>query len=206
MTEHVPNAHTPEQDRAFSNIGHWIEGGIITAAGGALLTTAINEDERYDGYAGRFLLGAGGLLGMGLIGGSFHHGGPRLFFAADHQQRQHLQMAGLITLAGAARNLGSMGALISSALIARVGQMFVTHEQHGTDQAASDAKAKHQRLGRTIVAASVLGALGDVTRARAARALGALTMIAAGLQLLTYREPEGAFEGPPIAESGPSAR
>ena len=195
MTEHVPNPHTPEQDRTFSNIGHWIEGGIITSAGSALLTSAISEDERYDGYASRFLLGAGGLLGLGLIAGSFHHGGPRAFFAADHQQRQHLQMAGLITAAGAARNLGRLGTLASGALIAMVGQMFLTHEQHGTGQAAAEAKAKHQRLGHTIVAGSALGALGDIARARTARAAGALTMISAGLQLMTYHEPEGAFEG-----------
>lgn len=194
MTEHVPNPHTPEQDRILSNVGHWIEGATITAAAAALLPRPVGEDERYDLRAARLLLGAGGLLGLGLIAGSFHHGGPRVFFTSDRQQRQHLQMAGLITAAGAARGLGRVGALASNALIARVGQMFLTHEQHGTDKAAAEAKAKHQRLGQTIVAGSALGAVGDLTRARTARRLGALMTMAAGLQLLTYREPEGAFE------------
>lgn len=103
-------------------------------------------------------------------------------------------MAGLITTAGIARKGGRIGAAISSALVARVGQMVLFHEQHGTSEAAARAKSKHERLGRTILAGAALQAVGDLSRFRYPRAAGAVLMTAAGLQLLAYREPQGAYD------------
>lgn len=194
MTRHVPNPHSPEQERAYSNVGHGIEGAIITTVGLTLARAALTGDDAHDQHASRFLVAAGALLGAGLVAGSFHHGGPIRFFRADHQQRQHLEMSAWILGAGLARPQGRLGAVVSDALVARVGQMFLTHEQHGTSQAAADAKAKHERLGGTIVAAAAVQTLGDLSKRRALRSVGAALMIAAGLQLLLYREPQGAYE------------
>ena len=190
----VPSPHTPKQERLLSDIGHWIEGAIITAAGLSSLRLAMTDDERHDRHQANVLIGAGSVLGVGLVAGSFHHGGPVTFFKADMQQRQHLQMSGLITVAGVLRRLGRVGPLLSSIPVGVVGQMFLSHEQHGTDEAAARAKERHDLLGKTILTGAVVGALGDVTRWRWARALSGAAMVGAGLQLLTYREPEGAYE------------
>lgn len=195
MTGHIPNPHTPAQERLLSNIGHWIEGGILSVAGGAMLLDALgSSNDRYENADSALLAGAGSVLGLGLIAGSFHHGGPVTYFKADHQQRQHLQMAGLITGAGMSRRAGTLGRVVASGLVGKVGHMFLTHEQHGTGEAAEIAKAKHQRLGQTILAGAGTIAVGDLFGWKLVGAAGSVLMLAAGLQLLTYKEPEGAYE------------
>lgn len=193
MTHHVPNAHSPEQMRTMSNIGHWVEGAIITGAGALLAREALADREFEGRLAATLLTGAGALLAIGLVGGSFEHGGPVTFFEADHQ-REHLQMAGLLTAGGIAQRAGRIGRLLSSVATARIGQMFLTHEQHGTGQAAEVSKGKHERLGRTILAAAGTAALGEALEVRALKAASAALLLASGLQLIAYREPEGAYE------------
>jgi hypothetical protein len=193
-TQHVPHPHTPEQERILSNIGHWVEGGIITAGGALLMRDAVADGEAYREVASKVLAGAGALLGVGLVAGSFHHGGPVTFFRLDHQQRQHLEMAGLLTAGSFASRFGGIGRVLFAATTARIGQMFLVHEQHGTSPAAKKAKHRHERLGRTIIAAAATHATGDLFESRLMRALGAGLLVAAGLQLLTYKEPQGAFE------------
>jgi hypothetical protein len=194
MTHHVPHAHSPAQMRTMSNIGHWIEGAIISGAGGLLLRDALRDDKGNERLASNLLAGAGGLLGLGLVLGSLEHGGPVTFFKADHQQREHLQMATLLTAGGLARRAGRIGKTLTTLATARIGQMFLTHEQHGTGEAAVAAKGKHERLGRTILAAASLSALGEFFDLKAARAGGAALLLGSGAQLISYREPEGAYE------------
>lgn len=194
MTGHIPHPHTAEQERLFSNLGHWIEGAIITAGGALLLREAVAGSDFYGEVPSKVLAGAGAVLGLGLVGGSFHHGGPALFFRADQQQTEHLKMAALLTSGGLASRFGRFGRVLSGAGIAGIGQMFLSHEQHGTSWAEKRARRKHQRLGKTIVAAAATQTLGDLLENRPIRALGAGLLVASGLQLLTYSEPEGAFE------------
>lgn len=190
----VVNPHSPREERLLSNIGHWLEGSIITAAGVVSLRRAFAGGDAHPGHEADVLLGAGSVLGLGLIAGSFHHGGPRRFFSADMQQREHLEMSGLIAGAGVLRKIGGPAEVLSNALVARVGQMFLVHEQHGTDEAAARSKKRHEILGKTIVGAAASGLVADLTHWRSARALAGATLLAAGAQLLTYREPEGAYE------------
>jgi hypothetical protein len=194
MTQHVPRAHSPEEMRRFSNVGHWIEGTIICGAGGLLLWEALSGQRRAEKAASNLLTGAGLLLGLGLLGGSIEHGGPTTFFRADHQQREHLQMAGLLTAGGLARRGGRIGKVAAAGATARIGQMFLTHEQHGTGEAAAKAKGKHVRLGKTILAGAAAGAIGEVLGNRWLRAAAAGLLMLSGFRLLTYREPEGAYE------------
>ena len=140
------------------------------------------------------LAGAGWLLGLGLITGSFEHGGPLTFFRADHQQREHLQMAALLAAGGIVRRGGRVGRVAAAGTTARIGQMFLTHEQHGTGEAAREARGQHQRLGKTILAAAATGALGEVMGKRWLRAMAATLLTLSGLQLVAYREPAGAYE------------
>lgn len=194
MSERVPHPHTPEQERLFSNAGHWIEGGIITAGGALMLRDAVSDSDTYGEVSSKVLAGAGALLGFGLVAGSFHHGGPLTFFRADHQQREHLEMAALLTGGSLASRFGRIGRLLSGAGLARIGQMFLAHEQHGTGWAEKKARRRHQRLGKTILAAAATNTVGDLFESRWIRCQGAGLLVASGLQLLTYREPEGAFE------------
>jgi hypothetical protein len=194
LTRQVPNPHTPEQERLFSNIGHWIEGGIISLGAAAMLREVVSADAEDTRLADGVLGGAGALLGLGLVAGSFHHGGPAVFFRADPQQQEHLKMAALLTGGAGARRLGLPGRLISSLFTARIGQMFLIHEQHGTSEAAHRAKERHARLGKMIVAAAATTALSELTKSRSIRVLGALLLLGAGVQLALYREPEGAYE------------
>jgi hypothetical protein len=153
------------------------------------------EDRDVDGdLASKVLGGAGALLGIGLVAGSFHHGGPVTFFKDDHQQRQHLEMAALLTAGSLATRHGTIGRLVSGVTTARIGQMFLVHEQHGTGLAETKARRRHQRLGKTILAAAATRAVGDLIANRWIRGLGGGLLVASGFQLLTYKEPEGAFE------------
>jgi hypothetical protein len=195
MTHHVPRAHSAAQMRTMSAIGHWAEGAIISGAGGLLLLGALKPESDDDRLASNLLAGAGGLLGLGLVIGSFEHGGPATFFKADLQQREHLQMAALLTAGGLGRRAGRIGRLLTTVATGRIGQMFLAHEQHGTGEAAELAKGKHRRLGKTILAAAGLSAIGELFDVKAARAAGAALLLASGAQLIAYREPEGAYEG-----------
>ncbi len=80
--------------------------------------------------------------------------------------------------------------------------MFLAHEQHGTSWAAKRARARHKALGKTILAAALAQVVRDLTDSQWIRATGGTLLIAAGLQLLTYREPEGAFEATDRAALG----
>ena len=194
MTEHVTNPHTPEEMRRFSNIGHIVEGAVVTLAAAASAIAAMADNEPRARSADRLLISGGGLLGLGLVAASVEHGGPRAFFAADVQQRQHLQMASLLCVAGATKRHGLVGRLTSSCATGAIGWMFLTHEQHGTDEAARIARERHRLLGGTIVAAAGMDALGGVLRKRALGIAAAAGLLAAGLQLGSYREPPEAYE------------
>ncbi len=108
MMEHVPQPHTPEEQRLFSNIGHWLEGGIITSGGVVVLRDALSARDGHSDGPATVLAGAGSLLGLGLVAASFHHGGPLTFFRVDHQQRQHLEMAAILTTGSLAARLGKL--------------------------------------------------------------------------------------------------
>lgn len=179
----------------MSNVGHWVEGGLIAAGGALLLRDALSDGEGSGPNPHTFLATAGGLLALALVGGSFHHGGPATFFKNDAQQREHLQMAALVTAGSLAPRVGPAGDVLSGLATARIGQMFLTHEQHGTNEAARKARAKHQRLGKTILGGALFKTMGELFGNRVARAAGAGLLIVSGVLLLSYREPEGAFEG-----------
>jgi hypothetical protein len=178
-------------------VGHWVEGAVLAAAGGLALLDALRPELEWPRrWWPRVALGAGLALGALILGGSIHHGGPRLYLRHEHQDREHLQMAGLAAVGGLVEQLGDGAAAragMPAALIG-IGALFLGHEQHGTGEARDRAERTHKRLGRSLVAAG---------GARAADGFGlpgpwryvwpTLTLAVAG-QLIAYREPAGAFE------------
>lgn len=192
-----PNPHSARERRLLSNVGHWIEGAVLGASGGLALADALRPDLGWPGrWSPRLATGAGAVLGVGILAGTFHHGGPRRYLRHEHQDREHLRMAALISAGGAAESYVQtrVGGLGGATALAGVGAMFLTHEQHGTGEALRRSRATHMRLGASLIAAggtkaaSALGVPGPWQYVWPALALGV------SAQLLAYREPEGAYE------------
>lgn len=192
-----PNAHTPQDRRLLSNVGHWVEGGVLAGSSALALADAVRPTLGWPGrWSPRFSLAAGVVLGGGILAGTLHHGGPRAYLRAELQDREHLKMAGVIAAGGLVESRDPLGLarLGGAASLATVGAMFLGHEQHGTGEALAQSVATHRRLGMSLVAA------GAAKAAHALRAPGpwhvAWPILALGVaaQLVAYREPEGAYE------------
>ena len=192
-----PNEHTPEERRKLSNLGHWLEGGVLAAAAGLALLDAVEPELGWPRrWAPRIASGAGVALGGFILVGSLHHGGPRIYLRHEHQDRQHLEMAALIAVGGGVEAAGDKwrSRLGLAGALAGTGALFLAHEQHGTGDARAQAERTHRRLGYSLIAAGA---------AKTADSFGArgpwhlvwpvLGLAVAG-QLLAYREPVGAYE------------
>ena len=192
-----PNPHSPEERRLLSNVGHWVEGGVLAASSGLALLDAVRPRLGWPGrWSPKFSLAAGALLGGGILAGTLHHGGPRTYLRHEHQDLEHLKMAGVIAAGGLveARDPGGIGGLGGAASLVAIGAMFLRHEQHGTGEALERSLAAHRRLGMSLMAA------GAGKAAHALRVPGPwdvvwpLLALGVAAQLLGYREPEGAYE------------
>jgi hypothetical protein len=203
----VPPWHTPDEMQQISNLAHWVEGAVLALA--ALIALA-----QAAGYLGgpraRYLwpgvvLTAGiFLLGYLLIP---HHGlgltrEQWAFVFGDPQQRQHVVLAALAVLGGAAElayragRLDGWGWQLAWPLAAAViGGMFALHTQHGVHEAVARAVLMHRVLGSLLIATGVLrvAELLWVPRASWLAFAWGLTLLAAAALLVLYREPEGAY-------------
>jgi hypothetical protein len=190
--------HTPEDMRRLSNLGHWIEGAFMAATGILALGDAARGDGRTWPAAAA---GGGTLLAAGLLAASGHHGGPRRFLQTDRQQRQHV-LIGVALTGGALAELAAGDQkpaplrAVWPSVLAGVGASFLTHQQHGTAEALERSLRFHRTLGATLVAAGLARALELATAWRPLRFAWPSLMLGAAAQLLTYREPEGAYEPP----------
>lgn len=199
--------HSPQEMRFLSNLGHWIEGGIL--AGVALIALL-----RVSGFLGDtvskylwpgFVLLAGVTLAAFML---LHHGLARVgpsweFVTSDPQQRQHFVMALLLFGAGAAELLresrgatGSGWGFVWPAVLVVIGILFMVHKQHGNEAAVSWAATVHRYLGLLLVSAGLARAA-EVMFNSTARWLAfswAVLLLLSALLLLAYREPQGAYE------------
>ena len=192
-----PNPHSPGERRLLSNVGHWVEGGVLAATSGLALLDTVRPELGWPGrWSPRFSLVAGAALGGGILAGTLHHGGPRAYLREEHQDREHMKMAAVITAGGLVESRGApaIGGVGGAAALAAIGAMFLSHEQHGTGEALKQSIATHRRLGTSLIAAGA---------AKAAHALGTpgpwgvvwpAVGLAVAAQLVAYREPEGAYE------------
>jgi hypothetical protein len=203
----VPPFHTADEMRNISDLAHRVEGAVLGLAAVVALAQATG---RYTTRRARLawpalILAAGVFLLAYLL---LPHHGPGLaraqwaFVFGDPQQRQHLALALLVTLGGAAelvhrtgRVRGPVWALAWPTAAALVGVTFAVHTQHGTGEAVDRAVLIHRVLGALLIATGALKAA-EVRWAARVRWLAfpwTLTLLAGAALLALYREPEGAY-------------
>ena len=194
--------HSPEQLRLLSNLGHWVEGGLLSIVSILMFVErmGIVKSLRFRYIWPVILVSAGVFLplfmlthhGLSMVHESFH------IVTQDPQQFQHLMMALLLMAAGLTRILYLKGVvknlfwdLVRPLCFFTMGLMFLMHSQHGTVEAVSWAVTVHKYLGLIIVLSSLFQIAG-ITYApegRGAVAVGAILLLCAGIFLLSYTEP-----------------
>ena len=192
-----PNPHSPSERRTLSNVGHWIEGGVLAVSGGLALVDAVRPELGWPGrWSPRFSLAAGVVLGGGILAGTLHHGGPRAYLSHEHQDLEHIKMAAVIAAGGLveSRDHRGLGRLGGAGSLAAIGTMFLRHEQHGTGEALEQSLTAHRRLGTSLIAAGAAKAAHAVRLPGPWALVWPLAALFVAAQLVTYREPEGAYE------------
>jgi uncharacterized membrane protein HdeD (DUF308 family) len=204
----LPPWHTPEEMRQISNLAHWIEGAVLGSA--ALLALVAASGRPAADRARRawpaLVLTAGILLFGYLV--FPHHGLNRTreqwaFVFGDPQQRQHVLLAMLAALGGAAELFHRTGRLRSRAwqlvwpaATITAGLLFALHTQHGTGDAVARAILIHRVLGSLLVGVGVLKVADAFSERRRPWLAFAwpLALLGAAILLASYREPAGAYE------------
>lgn len=208
--------HTPEEMRTLSNVGHWIEGGIIAIVGFLALLEAtqyLPSDSSTFAWPAFVLLAGLALPAYMLL----HHGLDRVraswrFVMGDSQQRQHFFMAVLLLVAGLAEMSQRMrgGGAVSFDLVwpmalGAIGGLFLVHTQHGSHEAVSWAMRVHRYLGLVLIAAGLarLGQLVWLSMAPWLAFVWPVLLLLAAILLVSYREPAGAYEEEAPRSHGP---
>lgn len=197
MSAPYPNPHSPDERRLLSNIGHVAEGGILGVASGLALADAVNPDLDWPGrWWPRVVAGAGVALGGFILVGSAHHGGPRRYLKHEHQDRQHVEMAALVAAGGLIEVLAPARVREFGwpAAMTAVGTMFVTHEQHGDDEARRKSERTHRILGASSIATGAAKAAAALRLPGPWKLAWPIAGIVTSAQLVAYREPTGAYE------------
>lgn len=115
----------------------------------------------------------------------------------DAQQRQHTLIAALVMAGGVLELISPSGSPLSytwPGALLLIGFLFLVHKQHGTSEAAAKAVRQHRILGLTIMFSGFLRAIEVFNQSSAFGILWSIALLAAAIQLITYREPEGAYE------------
>lgn len=204
-----PLFHTAEELQFLSNLGHWVEGGILAVVAVIAFLQAIN----YSKLAQKKYLWPGLVLFAGIflwifivVLQPFYHGWANTltawgFILKDTQERQHLIMATLLILGGWAelkyrKNPDSHGYLQSAwpVILAAIGVMFILHPQHGTNEAMAKAHMFHQYLGFVFISAGVLKKVETKSQKRWLKFAWIIPLAIAAIMLMSYREPEGAYQ------------
>lgn len=208
----LPALHTPEEMQRISNLAHVLEGAVIAAASLLMIAESRGGLRRGGGrYAWPLLLVGAGvfLLGYLLIP---HHGlelarAQWRWVFADPQQRQHMLLAALVAT-GAGGELawrsnrahGLIWRLAWPATTALIGLVFTLHAQHGTDAAVEQATTIHRALGVVLLLSAAFRAAAVFSREhpRSARLelSAGIALFVAGVLLVVYREPPGAYAPP----------
>lgn len=196
MKQHSFVSHTPEEMRRLSNLAHIIEGALIAIVG--LLTLLGNLGVfTWVSLAWPILVLISGIVLLFLLY-PLHPMSEWGLIWRDAQQRQHTIIAIAIAIAGGADLLSSASPALDYAWPAAIiltGGLFLFHAQHGTSEAAARAVRQHRALGITLILAGLLNFIVILSEARLAAILWPVVLLIAAVQLLLYREPEGAYEG-----------
>ncbi len=196
--------HTLEELIYLSNLAHWIEGGLFSAV---VIIAFVQATGIYRAswlkYVWPSLILAAGLF-LPIFSFSHHWNEMELAFKAtiyDAQQRQHLYIAIIVTVAAALEfysiktdKLWAKVAFPAGLLI--IGLLFLAHQQHGTSEAVMNAVIIHRYLGASLILAGIfrmVEVLGKSKMKLAAYLWMIFLAVASGL-LISYREPEGAYQ------------
>lgn len=206
MRTHRAGSHTPDELRRASDLAHRVEGVLLLMI--AVLAIAGNVfGTAWPSIAWRVLVLMAGLL-LFLAIYPTHPVGDWPLIWRDPQQRQHTTIALTLLAAGTAElfrsSPGGLGWVWPGAL-ALIGVLFLTHAQHGTGQAVRRAVRRHRFLGATLILAGLIAAAAVWASNASLAVLWPAVLLAAALQLLVYREPEGAYETAHASHDGGSA-
>ena len=192
--------HTPEELAFYSNVAHWIEGVIF------LIVAMIVLLQIFGYLKNRLYLWPSLILIAGLflpIFSYIHHlDEPGLAWQAtiyDPQQRQHMFMAILMSIAGFSelRRLKyreSLWKFLLPGVLATIGILFLTHPQHGTSEAVMQAALIHKYLGSVLVLSGVFRGVEMLQpNQKWLKYPWVIFLTIAGILLISYREPEGAY-------------
>lgn len=201
--------HTVAEMQFYSSLGHWIEGGIL----GIVAIIALLEALGYLRFKARKYLWPGLVLFAGIFLWMmifflqpFYHGWGNAipiwrFILNDPQQRQHLIMGTLLALGGWAEIKYRQNPVTHDFLknawaivLAAIGLMFILHPQHGTGEAIAKAHMFHQYLGTTLILAGVLKKASLESKRQWLAFIWLLPLAISAVMLMTYHEPEGAYE------------
>jgi hypothetical protein len=213
LIQGVPAWHTAEEMQLFSNVAHSIEGVIVVAAGMIALAQAfgrMKSGSRRGAWPmlAMLVLSAGLFLFLYLLvpwHGLAMADDQWAFIFSDPQQRQHFLIAVLLTVGGISE-LNARRGLFPLMLIG-LGVVFLVHQQHGESAAVARAVLVHQCLGVLFVIAGLASLVSEVKpKARWAAITWPVALVLAGLLLLMYREPAGAYHHESVKKPIPRVR
>ena len=196
MKQHSFLSHTPEEMRRLSNLGHIVEGALFAIVGLFALVEKLGSFNWASSAWPILILVSGVVLLLLLY--PLHPVTEWPLIWRDAQQREHTIIAFAALLAGIAELFQSAIPILSyiwPAALMLIGVLFFFHAQHGTSEAAIKAVRQHRALGITLIVAGLLRLIETSSGAELAGILWSLTLLIAAVQLLFYREPEGAYEG-----------
>jgi len=194
--------HPPEVMRRSSTLVHRLIGLISGMAAIFALLEEIGVIARISRYLWPALLSiSGAFLTLFLL---LHHGKSNIMLTVktilvDPQQRQHLLMGLMLSIAGMVELLrtrgwlsGRLWGLILPGALVAIGSMFLMHPQHGTEEAVRESARYHSILGIMLALIGMFRGLKVVSSMPGHLWAGMLLIVAASL--VRYREPEGAYE------------
>ena len=196
MKQHSFLSHTPEEMRQLSNLGHIVEGALFAVVGPLALLGNLGVFTGVS-LAWPILVLIAGIVLLFLLY-PLHPMSEWGLIWRDAQQRQHTIIAAAVAIAGVTELLSSRTPALNyvwPAAIILTGGLFLFHAQHGTSEAAARAVRQHRALGITLILAGLLNFVEITNGTRLAAILWPIVLLIAAVQLLLYREPEGAYEG-----------
>lgn len=195
MKQHSFLSHTPAEMRRISNLGHIVEGALFTTVGVLSLLGNLGVFS-WASLAWPILVLISGIVLLFLLY-AFHPFSEWGLIWRDAQQREHTIIAAAVAIAGVAELLSSRTSALNylwPTAIILTGGLFLFHAQHGTSEAAARVVQQHWSLGITLIVAGLLNFVEIINGERFAAILWPIVLLIAAVQLLLYREPEGAYE------------
>lgn len=211
MNELIFKLHTPEELRMLSSMAHWVVGYIFLAII-IISFLQLRGFLKNKQYLWSLLVIIAGLFFIPYI--LSHHGFNELplvwqIIFLDPQQKQHFIMFNLLFVAGIVELLISLKKVkrrfwqfIFPGVLAIIGYLFLTHPQNGTSEAQAYTIPFHTALGVVLLLAGSLKAVANSWSNIHPWIKYAWIMFIfiASLMLITYSEPEDAYQMNPSGE------